>query len=262
MNNSVKNNVIKRRTREEILQDDVRIRNRIENISTVEDMFWWKNLKDEKFSVENINIDLIQKLGWDKSDVLYSFLGIYLIGVLAYYPDKYIRTEYEIHNDKNEDMYSLKKLRKIYKECNELNKNVLLQKFIRNYFCIGNVMPTWPGANTDRGKSYVFDIPDIYYSKNELWTKILMEIYKNAYLDDVMNENVMFDGDNRYINNPPVFKFTTTPDFLNAIVNDKYPKDCRIWLYSKWLERIVGIIGDRERTINEWIKKNEVNRHK
>ena len=123
-------------------------------------------------------------------------------------------------------------------------------------------MPTWPGANTDRGKSYVFDIPDIYYSKNELWTKILMEIYKNAYLDDVMNENVMFDGDNRYINNPPVFKFTTTPDFLNAIVNDKYPKDCRIWLYSKWLERIVGIIGDRERTINEWIKKNEVNRHK
>ena len=82
MNNSVKNNVIKRRTREEILRDDVRIRNRIENISTVEDMFWWKNLNDEKFSVENINIDLIQKLGWDKSDVLYSFLGIYLIGVL------------------------------------------------------------------------------------------------------------------------------------------------------------------------------------
>lgn len=246
----------KRRTNNEILRENALIRGRIDKMDSVDEMFWWKNLKNENFSVESVNRDYIGKLGWSNPDVLYSFLGIYVIGIFAYYPEKYIRTDYMIKNIKRENMYSLDKLTGIYHECIELNENTILKAFIKKYFSIGNIMPTWPGANCDRGKSYVYDIPDIYYKQNELWTKILTNIYKNSFLDDVLNPNIMFEENNRYINDPAYFKFDTTPNFLNDLVNDKYPKEVRVWLYSKWLERIVGIINSRELSLKAWMKKN------
>ena len=66
----------------------------------------------------------------------------------------------------------------------------------------------------------------------------------------------MFKDDNWYINNPPFFSFNSTPDFLNSIVNENYSLNVTKNLYTKWLERIVGIIKDRNEKINKWLEKN------
>ena len=228
------------------------ILDKIKEISTVEDFFWWKNLPN-RFSVENLNSEKIRKLGWDNSDVLYSFLGVYVIGVLAYYPNSFRKTNYQIKNNENEIMYSLDRLSKQFSEFTELNDNKQLIKFIKVYFSIGNTIPIWPGGNENRGKSYMFDIPDIYFNKNQIWAKILMEIYRNSFLEKVMDSKIMFDGDRQYINNPSFFNFDSTPQFLESIVNDKYSLNVRKYLYSKWVERIVGIIQDREQKLINWI---------
>ena len=239
-------------TKQERKKETRAILEKIDEISTVEDIFWWKNLSN-RFSVENINKEKIRKLKWENSDVLYSFLGIYLIGVLAYYPDRFHKTKYDILNSDNKKMYSFDRLSKQFTEFRELNDNHELKKFIKVYFSIGNTMPIWPGANENRGKSYMFDIPDIYFNKNQIWTKILMEIYRNSYLEKVLDGKVMFDGDRQYINNPPFFNFDSTPQFLESIVDERYPLDARKYLYSKWVERIVGIIQKREQKLNKWI---------
>lgn len=239
--------------KEEREKEKREILKRIAEVATVEDIFWWKNLSDKRFSVEILNKEKIEKLEWDDTDVLYSFLGIYLIGVLAYYPHNFHKTKYKIHNSANENMYSLERLTKQYDTFSDLNNNPQLKRFIKKYFSIGNIIPVWPGANENRGKSYMFDIPDIYFNKNELWTKILMEIYKNSYLGNVINGKVMYEGDVQYIINPPIYNFNSTPDFLESIANEKYSLDVRICLYSKWIERIVGIIQDREDNINKWL---------
>ena len=63
-------------TKQERKKETRAILEKIDEISTVEDIFWWKNLSN-RFSVENINKEKIRKLKWENSDVLYSFLGDY-----------------------------------------------------------------------------------------------------------------------------------------------------------------------------------------
>ena len=89
-----------KRTKEQIEEDNKNNIERIQNMNTIEDMLWWKDLYDPNniFTVESINKDKIKNLGWGaKADVLFSFLGVYVIGMYVYYPMEYRRTNYQIH---------------------------------------------------------------------------------------------------------------------------------------------------------------------
>lgn len=50
-------------TKQERKKETRAILEKIDEISTVEDIFWWKNLSN-RFSVENINKEKIRKLKW------------------------------------------------------------------------------------------------------------------------------------------------------------------------------------------------------
>lgn len=101
----------------------------------------------------------------------------------------------------------------------------------------------------------MYDIPELYYTKNEVWFRILKEIYKNAYLDDILSPNLVFENNNEINYNPSFWNFSSTEEFLDAMVNDKYSREIRIGLYSKWLNRIVGVINKRNKLIKKQLKK-------
>ena len=78
----------------------------MEMVKSGNDWFAWRATSKSQ-SVENRNADRYTVvLGWENRDVLYSFLGIYTIGLWVFY----------------------------------------LDEFIRNYDLCGNVIPIWPGA--------------------------------------------------------------------------------------------------------------------
>ena len=264
-----------RRSKEQIKKDREELRELIQNMESVQDIMKWKNhpyeADNKLFTVEAYNRDIIDKLGWERPDVLYSFLGIYVIGLVVYYPD-----EYEIHESriikkgnkaKGSDVYDLNVVNRIIKDKHILyEKGVLkrqeyldlnpqLKQFIKKYFSIGNVIPTWPGANVDRGCSCMYDIPELYYSKYEIWTRILNEMYKNAFVDDILNPNLVFENNNEVNYVPAFWEFSSTKDFLENIGCDKYSKEVRKILYSKWLERVVGIIKKRENRLVKTSRK-------
>lgn len=238
-------------------------------MSTVEKFIEWKthpNVTDNaRFTVEAYNKDTIKKLNWDRVDVLYSFLGMYAIGLTAYYPDEFefIKDGISIKDSKNKNIYSLKQIesimaskQKLYKEKKLKKEDVLdfnpqLIQFIEKYFSIGNVIPVWPGANMDRGRACMYDIPELYFSKYEVWTRKLNEIYGNAFLDDLLDPNLVFENKHPVNYNPPFWNFSSTKDFLDNMADNKFSKDIKIGLYSKWLERIVGIIEKRKEQIQK-----------
>ncbi len=96
-----------------------------------------------------------KELEWDETDTLYSFLGIYVIGLKACYPNKFIRTNFQIRTVKGSNEYS-KKVITNYKEFVDLNGLEELKNFIKNYLTIGNLISIWPGGNIHKGMSQCF----------------------------------------------------------------------------------------------------------
>lgn len=250
-----------RRSKQKINADREELKKLINDMKSVEDIMKWKNWphKDDLklFTVEKYNEEKTNKLKWERTDVLYSFLGIYVIGLAAYFPDEFIRSGVDIEDQDKNKIYSLKKINEIRKNKKELflDSNEQLIEFIKVYFSIGNVIPTWPGANVDRGSSNMYDIPELYFSKNETWTRILNELYKNAYLDDLLNSKLVFENNCSFDNDPPYWKFSSTKQFLDSIIDERFSKEVRQYLYSMWLKRIVGIINKRNHLIEEELKK-------
>lgn len=109
---------------------------------------------------------------WEKTDVLYSFIGIYQIGIYVFHPNKCRRTDYTIKNE-NGKYFKTQYLKDKFKRYEELNKTIEESRFIQYIDSIGNVIPIWPGGNIDKGRSYCFDIPDIYFKKYENWFSAL-----------------------------------------------------------------------------------------
>ena len=100
-----------------------------------------------------------------------------LHGLNLYYPNEFIKTEYTIRPKERPRMrqvsinylvndYSADKVKERYKNYKELNKLIESVGFIKYYDYPGNVIPIWPGASENRGKSYCFDIPDLYFGKS------------------------------------------------------------------------------------------------
>lgn len=254
-----------KRKKEQIEEDNKNNIERIQNMNTIEDMLWWKDLYDPNniFTVESINKDKIKNLEWGaKADVLFSFLGVYVIGMYVYYPMEYRRTNYQIHIcDSNEynlegSIYNFNKIKRINEDrekCKELNENESLKKFIKKYFSIGNVIPIWPGGNTDRGKAGVFDILNIYCNKddNAYWMKTLVERYNNTFLEFVFNEEEEFEINKNIVK----LSYCSTPEFLDSFEN--LNEKNRISLYNLWLKKIVNVIEDREKKLMDWIEQNK-----
>jgi hypothetical protein len=196
----------------------------------VESFFTWKCKPDESIEDKNKSNKIISK--WEKTDVLYSFVGIYQIGIYVYNPDLCRRTNCVIKSkDSKSGYFDVKYLTEIvdgkprYQKFEELNKKIEESRFIEVIDSPGNIIPIWPGGNVDRGtKAYCFDIPDIYFHNCQRWFLALQLIYPNAYLTGIINNEFSKD----------------TKSFLDEMCENKDK-------YERFLKHIVDIIENRNK---------------
>lgn len=154
-------------------------------METVKEYIEWKN-DDEEKSLEEMFFNEKEKLEWDETDTLYSFLGIYVIGLGVYYPNRFRCTDFQIRTEKSSNAYSNDYIFNNYKEFVALNELEGLKDFIKNYLTIGNLIPIWPGGNRHRGMSNCFDLPEIYFTKYKKITEALVQVYQNAYMENII----------------------------------------------------------------------------
>ncbi len=184
---------------------------------------------NRKESVEKHNEKNIKKLRWNHPDVLYSFKGVYALGVFIYYPERFKRNPKNdiIINNASANrqlLYSNKYLSVNYESFTDVNELKEIQLFLKHYYNIGNVIPTWPGANVNRGQSHCYDIPNVYFKSYEQFTKFLCnEVYKNSHMNFLLDDS----------------KYDTVEKLL------KMNKD----EYKEFLRYIINIIEDRNKKI-------------
>ncbi len=154
-------------------------------MKTVKEFLIWKNDNKEK-SLEDLFYNEKVKLEWEETDTLYSFLGIYVIGLAAYYPNKFRSTNYSILTERGRNVYSNNFIYDNFEKFVELNESEELMNFINNYLTIGNLFPIWPGGNIHKGKSYCFDIPEIYFCKHKKMAYALIKVYTNSFMEEVI----------------------------------------------------------------------------
>lgn len=210
----------------------------MEKINTVDEMI------KMNLSLEQYHKTCTDYLEWRYTDVLYSFLGVYVLGVNVFYKDKVECRGKQIkplHNkegtNKRQLAYSINFIKKSYYEYEKLNELPKLKEFINVYFEIGNVIPIWPGGNEHRGKSQCYDIPDVYFNKDEI-----KEYSNNFFNTFLKNKNF----------------------FLDEVLNGKYSNiKVEEYLgfdeskYKEFLGHIVDVINTRSKLIEGW-KKNVV----
>lgn len=111
--------------------------------NTIKDFIDWKNEIKKNETVESKNKKTIEKLGWSNTDVLYSFLGIYVLGLLAYYPNDFYlsKKKYTVQKYNVKRVYSLRYITNNYVQFGELNNNENLIEFVELYFSEGNIIP-------------------------------------------------------------------------------------------------------------------------
>lgn len=215
---------------------------------TVNDIVEWKNDLNRKnwpASIEVYNYHYTEKCGgYDMTDVLFSFIGVYAIGVWVFNKNidglfkiekNKIKTLKEENNKCHKQILCSKKIllrlqnervNKIYVE--DLNK--CLEKFAYIYFNVGNLIPMWPGGNKLKGNQNngFLDIPELFFRKYSYWYEKLNE-HPQAWLKE-MNEQVK---------NP---SFDSLESFLLSI--DSPTK------YVEYINNAVGIIEDRTKKIS------------
>ena len=127
-------------------------------------------------SVEDLLKKETEKLNWQNVDVLFSFKGIYSLGIKAFYPNMVGTVQngtilYPIINKKlnsKQRLYSGTYLLEHFEEFKELNNLKELRDFIHIYESLGNLIPVWPGANSHRGVFGVYDLADLYFYDSKI----------------------------------------------------------------------------------------------
>lgn len=188
------------------------------------------------------------KLGWKWSDVLYSFLGVYVVGLKIYCSEnecgnlkKIWSKEYSVGIRQHEyswkfildfvNYYSAKdKDNEIKKDINDLNGEIT--NFIDVYKSIGNIFPIWPGGNEHRGKNGCYDIPDIYFNKEGIHN--YSEHFFNTFCTNNFMERIRYG------------KYST----LTCESMLKFSRE----EYKKFLIYIHDTICEREEKINTLLK--------
>lgn len=182
---------------------------------TVKDILLWKNgsnINADKnsvnwpISIEALHDKYVSKCnGKDMTDVLYSFLGIYAIGVWVFNKDKdglfqidnnKIRT-YRSESRENYDQVLCSKRFLLELQDRTVNGievsdlNNTLEDYTKVYFSVGNLFSMWPGGNVYRGNQNIglMDIPELFFNryKNSFWLSKLLE-HPQAALKDVAEE--------------------------------------------------------------------------
>lgn len=208
-----------------------------------------------KKSVEKYFENDINKLKWNYSDVLYSFLGVYVIGLYVFdkeSKENHFRKSEKgviLLNDSTQRLYSNKFIikNKYYEnEINEsLNKLDELQNFLDVYYSIGNLIPIWPGGNENRGKFGCYDLPEFYFSNEKItpWRNYLEKNYKTSCLKPIINhKKIIFNnGKNEYCFSEGISNFL---DIIN------------IDLYKNYLKEITNIIEIRKEYFDNYLEKN------
>lgn len=144
---------------------------------------------NSKVSLEKDYRKETHKLGWGNyTDVLYSFLGVFVVGLKVYcgskeyanlkeilakeiqisvhqieYSWNFVTTFVKHYSEKDKD-------NKIKIAVDELKNLKEMKEFINVYSSIGNVYPIWPGGNEHKGTGTngCYDIPDIYFNKEDI----------------------------------------------------------------------------------------------
>ena len=245
----------------------------IKKFNNVEEWFRWKldcqflaknNLEKIKYpSVEKENILLTTmdekvpcSLRWENTDVLYSFLLVYYLGLKVTNDDafeKFFSNYKEEFNNQRLNKYSSRFLFECskQKEFEEFNNSSEIKKFLEQYFSIGNVIPIWPGGNEARGKMGIYDIPELFFKQYPLWTKELMRQYPNAHLDQVVNNDTFFVvSEKENGRNIKGYKgaFNNLKEFENLILKDNR-------FYLGYLQRRNKVIELREQLLKEELEK-------
>lgn len=192
--------------------------------NSIETFFKWK--MTGKQSVEEKNKENLHVKKWGKVDVLYSFIGIYTIGIYVFYKNECKRTNYKIKTLDN-TFFSTDYLANHYSKYPKLNKIIEDVGYIEVYDAVGNIIPVWPGANVDRGiYAHCFDIPEIYFGNmNYKWFEILCDMYPDASLKMVLNKDFVYG----------------TKTFLDGMNEEKY---------VAYLEHVVDVISKRTIKLN------------
>lgn len=216
---------------------------------------------NSNYSVERKNQVGANKLGWNWTDVLYSFRGLYLIGLKIFLKRdeknscaNLKKIWKESHSDMNSHQheYSAKFLSefityyensKLEKESwiangiQELNNLEPLGAFINLYRKIGNVYPIWPGGNEHRGKKGCYDVPDIYFGKKGIKDFSYLFYSKYAVEKEMFIDTI----------------------FVEEVFNSKYANMKLLELSKKefenFLENVVDVISRRENIITEELKQ-------
>lgn len=98
-------------------------------------------------TVEKYNVDKIIKLNWECPDVLFSFRGVYAIGVFIYYRQLFgdnVKTDIKVKDEKGatrQRLYSDKFLSENYPQFSDVNDLPEIKGFLEHYYDIGNIIP-------------------------------------------------------------------------------------------------------------------------
>lgn len=212
---------------------------------TVKEILEWKNSTGRRNwseSVEKYNHEYTEKCGGTgMTDVLFSFLGIYAIGVWVF--NKNIDGLFKIEKNKiktlqeeNGEYHKQILCSKIFllrlqnEKVNGINVDVLnehLKGFVDTYFNVGNLVPMWPGGNTLKGNQNMgfLDIPELFFRKYSYWYGKLNE-HPQAWLKEM---NVEVDVEHT--------RFNSLESFLISVNSPKK--------YVEYVNNAVRIIKDR-----------------
>ena len=196
-----------------------------------------KMIKKKK-SVEDSFRDETDKLGWEYTDVLYSFLGIYTIGIYAFDKEKNGKRLFErkgkdgsiiFVRNSSQRLYSNKYIieKGNFNNFLELNQLKELKVFLKAYYSIGNIIPIWPGGNENRGKFGCYDLPEFYFSKNKIkpWFDFLdykYDINLKTYIDEKNRGGLNFgEGVSKFLDDIDVEKYTIYLSQITEIINKR-----------------------------------------
>lgn len=242
-------------------------------LNSVEEMFRWRLEKKvlDEYNLQSINYPSVEKvyskmtspvngnltvLNWEITDVLYSFVLIYYLGLKNENKERFDELfSKEKENKENFRLkpYSASFLFKCSRDSafNNLNRSTELTTFIQSYFSIGNVIPIWPGGNEARGKMGIYDIPELFFNYYSNWTKELERNYKNSNIDIVV-ENELFEISHK----ENVFNYKlkeheestkSLSEFVQYLEKDRE-------FYYKYLAKRNEIIEKREQRLNKLLE--------
>lgn len=212
---------------------------------------------DREFTPEDIirqqhlNLEDNEKLsplGWGKyKDVLYSFLGIFVLGVYIFAKEKGEEKKYSIWKDgtivipkqpRAQRLYSRKHILGHFDSFSDLTNADEIKEFARVYTLPGNVYPIWPGGNKLKGQKN-YDIPDLFFSVPDYakMEKIFLVHFLNLKSSEEAAMTRFLDSPRRIKSIREIFDFSV--------------KD-----YLEFVGEIIKEINDRTQEIEEIIKTN------